>query len=90
VGYPKLFDLREDPTGLRNLAAGGQEAAAQLRAKAIETCDRVELRAALEGSGLRKFPFAAHPLQRIHQFDRSRGVAGFPKRPQDVLARPGG
>jgi len=89
-GGEQLFDLREDPNELRNLAAGGQETAAQLRAKAIEACDRVELRAALEGGGLRKFPFAAHPLQRIYQFDHSRGVTGFPKRPQDVLAPPGG
>jgi arylsulfatase len=86
-GGEQLFDLHEDPNELRNLAADSQETAAQMRLKATAACDRVELRAALASGELRKFPFAAHPLRRIYQFDRSRGVTSFPARPQEVLAQ---
>jgi hypothetical protein len=39
----------------------------------------------MDGSDFRVLPFKARPLRRIYQFDRSRGVTGFPKRPEDVL-----
>ena len=34
----------------------------------------------MDGNGLRRFEFRACDLKRIYQFDRSRGVSGFPKR----------
>ena len=40
---------------------------------------------ALENGALKRFPFEARPLRRIYQFDQSRGVKGFPKRPEDAL-----
>jgi arylsulfatase len=81
----QLFDLRGDPHELTNLAAARAEIARELRAVAASACGRPGLREALDGNGLRAFPFAARPLRRIYQFDRSRGVFGFPKRPQDVV-----
>jgi hypothetical protein len=40
---------------------------------------------ALAGDELRTFPFRERPRTRIYQFDRSRGVTGFPEQPQDAL-----
>jgi hypothetical protein len=40
---------------------------------------------ALDGNKLRAFPFRQRPPTRIYQFDRSRGVVGFPDEPQDAL-----
>jgi hypothetical protein len=42
-------------------------------------------RDALDGEKLRAFPFRERPRMRIYQFDRSRGVVGFPDRPEDAL-----
>jgi len=43
-------------------------------------------RDALDAAGaLRVFPYAERPKVRIYQFDRSRGVEGYPERPKDVL-----
>jgi hypothetical protein len=41
----------------------------------------------MNGQELKVFPFEARPLQRIYQFDQSRGVKGFPENPADVLTR---
>jgi choline-sulfatase len=83
-GREQLFNLEEDPQELSNLAETKRDIADQLKQKATAACDRPELRATLDGKGLRAFPFEARPLRRIYQFDHSRGVTGFPKRPQDV------
>jgi choline-sulfatase len=85
-GREQLFNLREDPNELVNLAEAGGEIARQLRGQAAARCDRNELRAALASGGLREFPFQPRSLKRIYQFDRSRGVTGFPLKPGDVLA----
>ncbi|MCL5096408.1 MAG: hypothetical protein M1608_02520, partial [Candidatus Omnitrophica bacterium] len=55
------------------------------RDRAAAACNRPELQAALDGASLRQFAFKARPLERIYQFDTSRGATGFPKQPQDVL-----
>lgn len=83
-GREQLFDLDHDPHELSNVAETKRDIADLLRQKAVAACDRPELRATLDGKGLRAFPFEARPLRRIYQFDHSRGVTGFPKRPQDV------
>jgi len=84
-GREQLFDLGEDPNELSNLAAKRSALLSELRSLATKACDRTGLREALDANGLRAFPFAARRLQRVYQFDRSRGVTGFPKRPQDVV-----
>jgi hypothetical protein len=40
---------------------------------------------ALDGDKLRSFPFRQRKPTRIYQFDRSRGVLGFPDKPEDTL-----
>jgi arylsulfatase len=86
-GREQLFNLRDDPHELENTLETHSGVADKLRAKAVEGCRRPELRAALDGSGLHKFPFRARPATRIYQFDHSRGIKGFPKQPQDVLLK---
>ncbi len=83
----QLFNLHEDPKELSNLTASHADVAGKLRATATRRCERPDLRAAIDGGGLRAFPFKPRPLQRIYQFDRSRGITGFPKRPENVLRR---
>ena len=80
-----LRHLRDDASELRNLPGTSGDIARQLRGKAIARCSTPELRAALDGAGLRNFAFQARRRQRIYQFDASRGVRGFPKRPEGVL-----
>lgn len=84
-GREQLFDLARDPLEHSNLIDSAHEIAGRLRSAAAGACDRPELRAALDGHGLRALSFEARPLRRIYQFDRSRGVTGFPKHPEDVL-----
>jgi hypothetical protein len=40
---------------------------------------------ALDGDKLRVFPFRQRKPTRIYQFDQSRGVVGFPDKPEDAL-----
>jgi hypothetical protein len=40
---------------------------------------------ALESDQLRVFPFRKRKPTRIYQFDRSRGVLGFPEKPEDAM-----
>jgi arylsulfatase len=81
----QLFDVRDDPNELTNLAESRREIKQQMYGKAVGACLRPELSAAMDGHDLRKFPFEARPVRRIHQFDQSRGVRGFPNNPEDVL-----
>lgn len=80
-----LFDMVNDPHELANSAAAEAATVALLKSKAVETCGRPSVRRALDGEGMREFPFEARPPRRIYQFDRSRGVSGFPERPEDVI-----
>jgi len=85
-GREQLFDLKSDPNEMTNLAGRNRSMRNELRASAIRACSNPEGKPALEGdSGFRAFPFNARPLQRIYQFDRSRGVTKFPANPRDVL-----
>ncbi|MDZ4857566.1 MAG: sulfatase-like hydrolase/transferase [Candidatus Hydrogenedentes bacterium] len=81
----QLFNLTEDPMELRQRIADSPEVAARLKRIAAEYCNRPNLERAIENNALRAFPFEARPLQRILQFDRSRGVKGFPQHPSEVV-----
>jgi choline-sulfatase len=85
-GREQLFNVAEDSNELNNLASAEKDVVAHLRARATVACDRPGARQALENSGLRTFSFDSFPRHRIYQFDRSRGIRGFPKSPQDALA----
>jgi choline-sulfatase len=81
----QLFNVSEDPQEVRQRIADAPDVADWLRDVAVEACKRPNVNRALDEHGLRSFPFQARPLQRILQFDRSRGVTGFPKNPADAL-----
>ncbi len=87
-GREQLFELAGDPNELKNLADSRTDVARALHKEAIAACRTPGARDAVDGDDLRRFPFAARPLQRIYQFDRSRGVSGFPDKPGDVLKNP--
>ena len=82
----QLFDSQDDPHELDNKAVDNPQLVRQLRQVAVGALAAAAGRHALADSGLRAFPFAARPHKRIYQFDRSRGIVGFPARPEDVLS----
>ena len=90
-GHRQLFDLASDPHEVRNLTNEHPGEVRRLHATAAYVCDVPGARDALGGGSggcdLRAFPYKARPLVRIYQFDHSRGVAGFPACPEDVLGR---
>jgi hypothetical protein len=56
-----------------------------LNAVAVKACRVPGAMDALESDQLRAFPFSKRTPTRICQFDRSRGVFGFPEKPEDAL-----
>ena len=84
-GREQLFNLREDPRELTQRLDSDPEVAAQMRHMAVAFLSRPNADRALENGALKAFPFEARPLTRIYQFDRSRGVTGFPENPAEVF-----
>ena len=84
-GREQLFNLSDDPHELKDRAGLDGSVVAELRATAVKVCEPPEVGDALENGDLKAFPFKARERNRIYQFDRSRGVSGFPERPEDVL-----
>ena len=85
-GRELLFDVTADPQELRQLLSSQAELAARLRAMAATHLAGAAGAAALDEHGdLLYFAFEARPLRRIYQFDRSRGVSGFPPDPATGL-----
>jgi arylsulfatase len=86
-GREQLFDLQDDPHELCNLAESEQDTVRRMRRRAIAACRQPGAQDALDGNDLRSFPFQKWEWhgERIYQFDRSKGITGFPKHPADVL-----
>jgi choline-sulfatase len=84
-GREQLFDVAADPAELHNCMSHEDQIGRRLRELAVRACRVPGAAAGLAGDDLRAFPFRPRPLRRIYQFDRSRGVPGFPARPEDVL-----
>jgi choline-sulfatase len=84
-GREQLFNMTKDPQELKNLAADRPDVIASLRPKTIDACRTPGAADALDGDDLRIFDFKLRETRRIYQFDRSRGVKGFPEKPEDVL-----
>lgn len=78
-GHEQLFDVAEDPFELTELHRDRPEVTAALRRRAVKLLGEVALKEALDddGKALRSFPSHRRPLERIHQFDRSREVRGY-------------
>jgi choline-sulfatase len=81
----QLFDRKKDPNELSNCVTSSPEVRRALYALAVKACRVPGALGALDGNKLRAFPFRQRPPTRIYQFDRSRGVVGFPDEPQDAL-----
>ncbi len=88
-GREQLFDVKSDPGELRELSDESPDVAAELRAAAVEALHAHNGGDALADGDLRAFPFEAREPMRIYQFDESRGVSGFPRRPGDLLGETG-
>jgi arylsulfatase len=84
-GREQLFNLKADPQEVVNLLSKDTDMVKELRKKAVEACRAPGAAAALGNDDLLTFPFQARPRERIYQFAPSRGVYGFPDRPQDAL-----
>ena len=84
-GREQLFNLHEDPEEIRQKAESNTHVVDRLRRLAIDALDNRAGEAALYECMLRAFEYERRPDRRVYQFDRSRGVVGFPERPEDVL-----
>jgi arylsulfatase A-like enzyme len=84
-GREQLFDLGRDPDELSNCLGSSPRIKGDLYALAVQACKAPGAVDALDGDKLRAFPFRERARTRIYQFDRSRGVVGFPDKPQDAL-----
>ena len=85
-GREQLFDVARDPGELRNRADAHAAVIQRLRSRGVEACYSPGAMHALNDGDLRSFAFHERPLERIYQFDRSRGVTGFPATPEEGLA----
>jgi len=84
-GREQLFNRTRDPNELSNCISSSSRIRGDLFALAVQACHVPGAMDALDGNKLRAFPFRKRKPTRIYQFDRSRGVLGFPDKPEDVL-----
>jgi arylsulfatase len=84
-GREQLFNLAQDPNELTNRVLDAPEARERLYRLAVAGCQVPGAQEALEGDKLLVFSYRERARQRIYQFDRSRGVTGFPPRPHEVF-----
>jgi len=84
-GGQQLFNLEQDPDELSECSSQHPEVASRLKEVARDAVARINAQRALHGDELRSFEYRERPRGRIYQFDRSRGVKGFPDSPGDVV-----
>jgi arylsulfatase len=85
-GREQLFDLQNDPHELKNLAMGEAAVARTLRARGVAACAVPGASDALVDGDFKAYPYVSvTELRRTYQFDKSRGINGFPKNPADAL-----
>ena len=84
-GREQLFNREKDPNELSNCISSCSAIGSELYALAVKACRVPGATDAIDGNKLRAFPFRERPATRIYQFDQSRGVVGFPDKPQDAL-----
>jgi choline-sulfatase len=81
----QLFDLLADPRETLNQVDNLPDIAENLFQIAIQECQHPGLIDALENGKLKSFPYKERPKSRYYQFDSSRGILGFPEKPEDAL-----
>lgn len=86
-GREQLFNLSEDPHELHQCLEENPAIVEQMRQRALETLSAPETSAAVEKDTLKSFPFRARKYRRIYQFDSSRGIQGFPDKPEAVFKK---
>lgn len=84
-GHTLLFDLVADPDELRPIQFVHPDVVDRLRGLLIGELTAHGITDALDGAALRSEPYQEWELRRIYQFDRSRGVTGFPVQPAEVV-----
>lgn len=89
-GGEQLFNLRDDPHELEQRADAARGIADAMRRAAVANLARQGLSQTLteDGADLLAFEYEARPRGRVYQFDRSRGVSGFPDHPAEVPGLP--
>lgn len=76
-GRRLLFDVAGDPHELRPIQDDVPDVADQLLTSAVANLRAEGVREAFDGDELATVEYTVWPRQRIHQFDRSRGVQDF-------------
>src|SRR5262249_16619928 len=84
-GREQLFNRKKDPDEMSNSVSSSPPVRNDLYGLAVNACRVPGATDALDGNTLGAFPFRQRPPTRIYQFDRSRGVVGFPDKPQNAL-----
>jgi choline-sulfatase len=85
-GREQLFNLKSDAAELQQRATDAPEILERIRRAAIAALSQPNANRALDKDGnLLSLPEDDRPMTRIYQFDQSRGVKGFPEKPEDVL-----
>jgi choline-sulfatase len=81
----QLFNMRTDTDELHNVANENVDVTHMMKSRINGACAVKGAQDALDEGQLRIFPYQERPRGRIYQFDRSRGVTGFPQHPREVL-----
>lgn len=89
-GHSLLFNVADDPSELSPIQDAHPEIVEEFIALLEAELTRESVLDAFDGDHLRTFPYVVRPLQRIMQFDRARGVEGYPANPADVHFEPVG
>ena len=84
-GREQLFYLENDPLELNNLNETNAHVMDVLREVAVAACEVPGAKDALAKGELKVFPYKKLKRQRVYQFDSSRGIHGFPEKPEDAL-----
>jgi len=83
----QLFNLKDDPNELINRVESEPHIALALRKVGVEACRHPGAVDGLDGDDFQSYPYEKYSDSRIYQFDTSRGVRGFPEKPEDVLKK---
>ncbi len=77
-GKQQLFNVQSDPNELNEQSNAEPRIVERMRRLAIRAIEHPNANRALKDGDLLALPETNRPLQRIYQFDQSRGVKGFP------------